>query len=241
MDDFEERNREFIARMAADPELRELTRRWLIATARHEYSYHFSWLGRPIIQYPPDIIAIQELIWSVRPKIIIETGVARGGSLILSASILELIGDGEVVGIELDMRSENRLGIENHKLAKRISLIEGSSVDTDTVKKVAGKIGDKSPVMIFLDSNHSEKHVLSELELYSDFVTKGSYLVVFDTIIETMPEDFYVNRNWGRGDNPATAVRRFLEGNSRFVVDHEIDKKLLVSVAPGGYLRCVRD
>jgi cephalosporin hydroxylase len=242
MSDFEERNRVRIREMAADDTLRSLTTDWFDRASSHEYSYHFTWLGRPIIQFPQDIVATQEIIWRTEPDLIIETGIARGGSLILSASILELIGgDGLVVGIDIDIREHNRTAIESHRLANRIRMVEGSSVDPTVVTRVREIADGRQRIMVMLDSMHSHAHVLAELKAYSPLVTAGCYLLVFDTIVEQMREDAFPDRPWGRGDNPATALSEFLATNDRFEVDETIEKRLLVTVAPGGYLRCVKD
>lgn len=241
-DDFEDRNRAMTGRMAADAGLQTAAVNLFVTASRYEYSYHFSWLGRPIIQFPQDVMALQEIIWKVRPELIIETGIARGGSLIFYASMLELLGgQGAVVGIDVDIREPSRRAIEAHPLAKRVTLVEGSSVDQETAARVRSLARGKSPVMAVLDSNHTHTHVLGELNLYSPLVTRGSYLVVLDTIIEDMPPDFSSGRNWGKGNSPKSAVREFLRGTDRFAVDPEWDSKLLISVAPGGYLRCVKD
>lgn len=242
MDDFDQRNRQFIERMGADENMRRLTREWFTASSQHEYSYHFKWLGRPIIQFPQDIIALQEIICEVRPRLIIETGIARGGSLIFSASILELLGDdGRVVGVDIDIREHNRTEIERHPLARRITMIQGSSVDEEVSRRVASEAKGDGPVLVILDSNHTHDHVLRELEIYSPLVTRGSYLIVFDTVIEEMPANFFPDRPWGPDNNPKTAVREFLKTNDRFEVDRQLEAKLLITVAPGGYLRCVKD
>lgn len=205
------------------------------------YSYNFSWLGRPIIQYPQDMIAVQEIIWQVKPDLIIETGIAHGGSLIFDASMLELLGDGgQVLGIDIDIREHNRVEIEKHPMFKRITMIEGSSIDEEIVRQVYDFAKGKKRVMVFLDSMHTHDHVLKELELYSPLVTAGSYLVVFDTIIEDMPEDFFPDRLWGKGNNPKTAVWEFLKKNDYFEIDKEMENKLLITVAPDGYLRCTK-
>ncbi len=242
MDDFEERNRRMIARMGSDQTLHELSRRWFKRVSSYEYSYHFTWLGRPIIQFPQDIIAMQEIIWRVKPNLIIETGIAHGGSLVFYASMLELIGgDGQVLGIDIEIREHNRVEIENHPMFKRITMIEGSSIDEEVVKEVYEFARNKKPILVALDSNHTHSHVLRELELYSPLVTKGSYLVVFDTIIEDMPGDLWPDRPWGKGNNPKTAVYEFLKTNDRFIIDKEIEHKLLITVAPDGYLKCIKD
>ena len=202
-----------------------------------QYSYNFSWMGRPIIQYPQDMIAMQEIIWDIKPDLIIETGIAHGGSLIYYASILELIGKGEVLGVDIDIREHNRREIEKHPMFKRIKMIQGSSVDEATVQKVGEFAAGKKTVLVSLDSNHTHQHVLQELELYSPFVTRGSYIVVFDTIVEDLPNDYLPGRAWSVGDNPKTAVYEFLKKHENFSIDDAIDNKLLVSVAPSGYLK----
>lgn len=206
-----------------------------------QYSYNFSWMGRPIIQYPQDMVAMQELIWQIKPDLIIETGIAHGGSLIYYASLLELIGHGEVLGIDIDIREHNRAEIENHPMKKRISMIQGSAIDVKTIAQVAEIANNKSKVMVCLDSNHTHEHVLAELELYAPFVTQDSYLVVFDTIVEHLPQGYFKHeRPWGIGNNPLTAVHEFLSQNNQFEIDKSIDNKLLISVAPSGYLKRIR-
>ena len=238
---FEKRNKKFIRLMVKDASLKKLTLSWFSKSCKYEYSYHFAWLGRPIIQFPQDIMAIQEIIWKVKPDLIIETGIAHGGSLIFSASILELIGKGEVVGIDIDIREHNRKEIEKHPMYKRITMIEGSSIDKDVAKKVYKIAKGKQKVLVILDSNHTHKHVLKELELYSSLVTKESYLIVLDTVVEDLPEDFIKNRSWGKGNNPKTAVWEFLKNTDRFEIDKEIQNKSLITVAPDGYLKCTKD
>jgi cephalosporin hydroxylase len=205
-----------------------------------KYSYNFCWLGRPIIQYPQDMIAMQEIIWKTKPELIIETGIAHGGSLIYYASILELIGSGDVLGVDIDIRSHNFGEIMDSPMARRIHMIEGSALDERVVAKVASFARNRSRVMVCLDSNHTHEHVSRELSLYADFVSVGSYLVVFDTIIEYLPKGMYPDRPWNVGNNPATAVKEFLSADDRFQIDKEYDKKLLISVAPGGYLRRIK-
>ena len=231
-----------IENMASDRKLRSLTNDWFIESCNHKYSYNFAWMGRPIIQFPQDIIAMQEIIWQVKPDLIIETGIAHGGSLIFYASMLELLGgEGRVLGIDIDIREHNRIEIEKHPMFKRITMIEGSSIDEDIVQQAYDFAGDKKHILVTLDSNHTHRHVLRELQLYSPLVTKGSYLVVFDTAIEDMPEGFFPDRPWDKGNNPKTAVWEFLKTNNRFEIDREIENKLLITVAPDGYLKCVKD
>lgn len=241
MNTFQQRNLEQIRALGTDRALRAASTQWVVASARHEYSYHFTWMGRPIIQYPQDIVALQEIIWRVKPSLIIETGIAHGGSLVFSASMLELIGEGRVVGVDIEIRHHNRQAIEAHPMAKRITLIEGSSIHDDVADQVRALAKGEQSVLVILDSNHTHQHVRRELELYSPLVTKGSYLIVFDTVIEDMPVDSFQNRPWGPGNSPKTAVYDFLKSSSRFAVDDEIDDKLLITVAPDGYLKCIAD
>ncbi len=228
--------------LSQDTDLQGLSKIWIREASPYKYSYNFSWLGRPIIQLPQDILAMQELIWRLEPDLVIETGIAHGGSLVFSASMLELIGGrGQVLGIDIDIRSHNRVEIEKHPLSKRIKMIQGSSTDTKIAKKVYAFAKDKKKVLVVLDSMHTHDHVAKELELYSPLVSSGSYLVVFDTVIEDMPENFFPDRPWGKGNNPKTAVWEFLKKNDRFVIDKEIENKLLITVAPDGYLKCIKD
>lgn len=238
---FERERAERIEGYKSDEGLKQSGDQFVQETVRAQYSYNFSWMGRPIIQYPQDMVAMQELIWDIKPALIIETGVAHGGSLIFYASLLELIGDGEVIGIDIDIRAHNRKAIEDHPMSKRIKLIQGSSTDEDIVAQVQALAAGKGPVMVLLDSNHTHDHVLAELEMYSSMVTKDSYLVVFDTVVEDLSPNSYPDRPWGPGNNPKSAVHAFMKGTDRFVIDDDIDAKLLVSVAPSGYLRCVKD
>ncbi len=233
---------EHIQGMEADREIQDLSTHWVKEVTQHKYAHNFTWLGRPLIQLPQDVLGMQEIIWKVQPDLIIETGIAHGGSLVFYASMLELLGgNGQVLGIDIDIREHNRGEIEKHPLCKRIKMIEGSSTDEDTVKKVCDFARGKNPVLLILDSNHTHAHVLKELNRYSPLVTKGSYLVVFDTIIEDMPEDFFPDRPWGKGNNPKTAVWEFLKANDRFVIDKTVESKLLITAAPDGYLNCIKD
>ncbi len=241
VEEFKQRNAEYIAKMGEDSEVRDLTWQWFNKVSEYEYSYHFRWMDRPIIQFPQDMVAMQEIIWNVKPDLIIETGIAHGGSIIFSASMLELLGgDGEVIGIDIDIREHNREAIESHPMFKRITMIEDSSVADDVVERVRNIAAGKKRVMVFLDSNHTHEHVAAELQAYADMVTVGSYLVVFDTCVEYMPADFFPNRPWGHGDNPYSAVKEFMKVNDDFEIDQELNNKLLITVAPDGYLRRVK-
>ena len=215
-DELDEERERNIAGLRSDAALQLLSRNWIEASAKHKYSYNFTWLGRPVIQYPQDLIAIREIIWRTRPELIVETGIAHGGSLIFSASILELIGGGgQVVGVDVDIRSHNRKAIEGHPLFARIDMIEGSSIDPKIIGKVARAAAGKR-TMIMLDSNHTHDHVLAELRAYAPLVSAGCYLVVLDTIIEDLPHALFANRPWKRGNNPKTAVHEFLRETARF-------------------------
>jgi cephalosporin hydroxylase len=237
---FKERNKKFVKTMSKDMEFKKLSQHWFNTSLKYEYSYHFSWLGLPIIQYPQDIITLQEIIWKVKPDLVIETGVARGGSIIFSASLLELIGKGEVLGIDINIKKENKKFIEKHPLSKRIHLFEGSSVDKKIVNQIKKFVQNKKKILVILDSNHTHAHVLKELKIYSTFVSKNSYLIVFDTIIDELSDEVLKNRPWGKNNNPKSAVKAFLKTNDRFRVDKNIEKKLLMTVAPMGYLKCIK-
>jgi cephalosporin hydroxylase len=229
-----------VASFENNEELKSAAEAFNTASNKSQYSYNFSWMGRPIIQYPQDMIAMQELIWNLQPDLIIETGIAHGGSLIYYASIMELIGKGEVLGIDIDIRAHNRAEIEKHPMAKRIKMIQGSAIDPEIVAQAGEYAKGKQTVLVALDSNHTHEHVLHELNMYAPFVTKGSYMVCFDTIVEFLPDNYVANRPWGPGDNPLTAVHEFLKGNDQFEIDKQIDNKLLISVAPQGYLKRVK-
>ena len=212
----------------------------------NKYSYNFSWMGRPIIQYPQDLIALQEIIWEVKPELIIETGVAHGGSAVFFASLLELNAhfggpkDAEVWCVEIDLRTHNREALVAHPMYQRLKIFDGSSVDEKIASVIAEKAATCQRVMVILDSNHTHEHVLGELNLYAPLVSVGSYCVVFDTVNEDLDGVEFVDRPWCKGDNPKTAVAEFMKTNSDFIVDYAIDEKLLISAAPGGYLKRVK-
>ena len=238
---FVEERSERIQKNGVNEALQEAARNFNVESNRAQYSYNFSWMGRPIIQYPQDMIAMQEIIWSVKPDLIIETGIAHGGSLIYYASLLELIGKGEVLGVDIDIRQHNREEIEKHPMHQRITMIQGSSISDETLREVKIHVKGKEAVIVCLDSNHTREHVLNELNLYSPFVSINSYIVAFDTIVEDLPEGYFSQkRPWGISNNPKTAVDEFLKMNNNFRADHMIDNKLLISVAPGGYLKRVK-
>lgn len=242
-----------IALMAQDKALAQEANHLLNRLCEFKYSYHFDWMGRPIIQFPQDMVAMQELIWSVKPDLIIETGIAHGGSLIFSASMLaqldlcEAIEQGamldprtskrKVLGVDIDIREHNRKAIEAHPMASRIQMIQGSSIDEAIVQQVHDVASGYSRVLVCLDSNHTHDHVLAELQAYAPLTTKGSYCVVFDTVVEDMPKSMFPDRPWGPGDNPKTAVWEYLKGHPEFQIDKTIQDKLQLTVAPDGYLK----
>jgi cephalosporin hydroxylase len=235
------------------PMVNILTNDWIKSVNLLKYSYHFEWQGRPIIQYPQDIVAMQELIWLVKPDLIIETGIAHGGSLIFSASMLALldmydaIEAGEqldpkksrrkVLGIDIDIRAHNRVAIEAHPMSSRIQMIQGSSIAPEIIMQVKQVAKNYQRVFVCLDSNHTHDHVLAELEAYAFLTSVGSYCVVFDTIIEDMPADMFPDRPWHPGNSPKTAVWEYLKNHSEFEIDKSIHEKLLITVAPDGYLK----
>jgi cephalosporin hydroxylase len=255
-DNFKDQCRSEVESQGKDKALLSLTQKWVNSANSKKYSYHYEWLSRPIIQYPQDIVAMQELIWRIKPDLIIETGIAHGGSLIMSASMLALLDlcDGikssstidpnkskrKVLGVDIDIRPHNRAAIEAHPMASRIQMIQGSSIDPEVIAKVQALASSYSRVLVCLDSNHTHEHVLAELHAYAPLTSLGSYCVVFDTIIEDLPAETFPDRPWGPGNSPKTAVWEFLKTHSEFEIDKNIEHKLLITVAPDGYLRKCR-
>lgn len=255
-EEFEQSVARNITSLRRDNALMAKTHAWMLDTLPHRYSYNFRWMDRPIIQYPQDMVAVQELIWKIKPDLVIETGIAHGGSLILSASMLALLDYCEaveagvpldpkvtkrrVLGIDIDIRAHNRAAIEAHPMAHRIDMLQGSSIAPEIIAEVHARAAKYQRVLVFLDSNHTHEHVLAELEAYAPLASEGSYCVVFDTVIEDLPAGMYPDRPWDVGNNPKTAVHEFLSRNKNFVVDEDMDAKLLISVAPGGYLRRIK-
>jgi cephalosporin hydroxylase len=239
---FENEKSELIAGNGKNQNLQKAAHEFNVESNKAKYSYNFSWMGRPIIAYPQDMIAMQELIWEIKPDLIIEAGIAHGGSIIYYASLLELIGgNGLVLGIDIDIRKHNRDLIEAHPMFKRIKMIEASSVEQETANEVYQLAKNYKKILVCLDSNHTHDHVLKELELYANLTSVGSYCVVFDTIVEDLPKDYMPGtRPWNPGNNPKTAVFEFLSKNNDFEIDKNIDNKLLISVAPDGYLKRVK-
>ena len=234
-----------IEQLGKDVEFQAQSRDWLEQSMRKQYVYNFSWLGRPVIQNPIDLIAVQEIIWRVQPDLIIETGIAHGGSIIFSASMLELLAlcggkqDARVLGIDIDIREHNRDAILAHPMSRRISMLEGSSVAPDIVRQVQAAAEGKKSVLVMLDSNHTHEHVLAELAAYAPLVSKDSYCIVFDTFVEDVPADVFDNRPWQPGNSPKTAVHSFLKTHAEFEIDQGMQNKLQITVAPDGFLKRV--
>jgi cephalosporin hydroxylase len=240
---FEEKKRAQAVALGRDQQVFDAAVNALHAADKYDYTYLWSWMGVPVIQLPADVMATQEVIWATKPDIIIETGVARGGSVLFMASLLELIGKGKVVGVDIDIRAHNRDSIENHPMSKRVVLIEGSSTDTTIIRKVQAEIPPQASVMVVLDSDHSADHVLAELRSYGPMVTEGCYLVVADTILGRL-DLAHVPRNrskvWLKGNEPLSALETYLAETDRFEIDQAINGKLIFASSPGGYLRCMR-
>lgn len=239
--DFETDKRHMASKMAKDESFQEKNWEFHRQACSHNYEYMWSWMGVPIIQSPTDIVVTQEIIWETKPQLIIETGVARGGSAIFYASLFENIGEGRVLGIDIDIRPHNLDSIQQHKMSKHIDLIQGSSIDRSIVEQVKTYADRYDRVMVILDSNHTHDHVLAELELYAPMVTKGQFLIVADTSIEYFTPLEDRPRPWGIGDNPKTAMDTYLATTNRFEKDDFYNNKLILTCSPQGYLRCVRD
>jgi cephalosporin hydroxylase len=240
---FKEERLQDMKAMKGDKELKDQSLEWMLKADKYKYIYNFNWMGRPIIKFPQDIIALQEVIWQVKPDLIIETGIAHGGSIIFSASMLELLGnDGKVIAVDIDIRKHNRDEIEKHPMMKRITMLEGSSVSPEIVQQIADYAKGFKNVMVCLDSNHTHQHVLDELRLYAPLVSMNSYIILPDTLIEFFPQGYYSeNRPWDVGDNPHTAMEAFLEENKDFEKDESITDKLLITEAfGGGFLKRIK-
>jgi cephalosporin hydroxylase len=236
--------------------LRLAAQHFMAASTTTKYSYQFSWLGRPIVQYPQDIVAVQELIFEIKPDLIIETGIAHGGSLVLSASLLAMLDYADaverkelldpakpkrkVLGVDIDIRAHNKAAIDAHPMRSRIDMIQGSSIAPEIIAQVKEHAKSAKRVLVFLDSNHTHDHVLAELEAYARLASVGSYCVVFDTIVEDLPDDTYPDRPWSKGNNPKSAVWQYLKSHPEFEIDKQIDEKIQISVAPDGFLKRLR-
>jgi cephalosporin hydroxylase len=228
--------------MANDAELHDRTRAWSQRAIDHRYTYNFTWLGRPVIQYPQDLIALQEIIWRTTPDLIIETGVAHGGTLVFIASMLELLGgSGRALGVEIDLRAHNRAALDEHPLRHRFDVIDGSSIAPDTIGRVHAAARGAQRVMVMLDANHTCEHVLAELEAYGPLVTPGCYMIVYDTDIDDLPPGSFPDRPWDIGDSPGAAVDRYLAAHDKFEIDARIAAQLQITCCSKGYLRRLPD
>ncbi len=221
-----------------DPGLAEAAERWLEASAKNRIDYEIEWFGVPVIQTAEDIVLMQELIFSVRPDYVIETGIAHGGGLIFYASMFEVLGKGEVIGVDIEIRQHNRRVIEAHPLCKRIRMIEGDSTSEEVAAEIAGVVGRGASVIVCLDSNHYRKHVLNELRLYSRFIKPGGYMVVFDTVTSSLAEKGACHESY-IGNGPMEAIADFLAENSDFIIDSGYNK-LWTSTSRDGYLKRIK-
>ena len=237
---FQEEVTGIIQAQGKNKELQKAADEFMHRSIESKYSYNFSWMGRPCIQYPQDMVAMQQLIWELKPDLIIETGVAHGGSSVMYASFLELIGKGKIISIDIEIRPHNRKALEEHPMIKHIELIEASSTDEKVVEYVKSEAAKAETVLVVLDSNHTHEHVLGELQAYAELATVGSHVVVFDTIIENLPKGYFDNRPWDVGNSPMTALDEFLASNSNFVIDEHYDNLLQISAAPRGYLKRIK-
>lgn len=241
--EFEDNRRRQSMALGNDPAAFQKSLDLVTALDAYDYSYLWSWMGVPIIQMPADVMATQEVIWATKPDVIIETGVARGGSVLFMASILEMMGNGKVIGVDIDIRAHNRDSIERHPMSKRVVLIEGGSVDADTLDRVRAEIPEGARVMVVLDSDHSREHVLKECRAYGPMVTEGCFLVVADTLVGHVTEENAPKKRskiWFQGDEPLSALRDYMAECDRFEADAELNGKLVLSSSPGGYVRCVK-
>lgn len=238
---------------AGDAAFHALSQDWLRESMRRRYVYNFDWMGRPIIQYPQDMVALQELVWTAKPDLIVETGVAHGGSVVYSASLLALLDLSEaieqrrtidptisrrrVIGVDIDIRAHNRAALDVHPMRSRIELVEGSSIEPATVERVRALARGHERVMVLLDSMHTHDHVLAELDAYAPLVSPGSWCVVFDTFVEDMPRGFFADRPWDPGNSPKSAVHEWLARHPEFAIDASVADKLMVTAAPDGFLK----
>lgn len=238
-DDFDNERIRLLDSLGENDSLKSQGLDFVNSSNHKKYAYVWNWLGLPVIQMPEDLIKVQEIIFETKPDFVIETGVAWGGSLLFYSSILNSIGHGDVIGIDITIPEHNRANIMRSIGSERINLIEGSSVSEDIVNKIESIVPKGSKVLLILDSHHTHEHVLAELELWSPLVTSGNYIVVCDTIVEYIEAPADRVRDWGKGNNPATAVNQFLSKNSRFSLDNEYNLKSFTSFHPGGFLQAI--
>jgi cephalosporin hydroxylase len=235
--DFQEWRKKLLASQSKDIQFKDLSSNWMQLAVDNKYSYQFDWLGVPIIQMPEDLILFQDIVYQTQPDLIIETGVARGGSVVFWASIQKLCGiTGKVLGVDIEIRQHAKNAIFDSNFKDEIHLIEGSSVEDQVVNQVKNYVSQHKKIMVVLDSNHTHEHVLSELEIYSKFVTKDCFMLVLDTVIDDLNID--PDRSWGPGSSPKSAVKEFMSKNSEeFIHEQSYENRALLSVAPYGYWR----
>jgi cephalosporin hydroxylase len=237
---FEKEKRETARAQYDDQKLQSMALDLLVESDKYGYGYQWTWLGMPVIQLPQDIIATQEIIWQTKPDVIIETGIAWGGSIVMYASLQQLIGKGKTIAVDRVLPEQNIDLIKGYPFSDRIHLLQGSSTDPEIVQAISSMVDPGDSVMVLLDSNHTHEHVLEELRLYAPLVTPGQYLVVSDTIVEDIPAQEHRPRPWGPGDNPKTALWEYLGETDRFEEDAYINAKLLTTFTPNGYMKCVK-
>lgn len=224
--------------MRPSQQMKAINLEWLRQAAPHGHLYQHRWLGERFFHLPGDMIALQEILTVVRPRLVIHTGIAAGGGPIFLASILELLGgDGTVVAIDPAPRAEGREAIMGHRLARRIEIVEGSPFEPCVVERLQALASERSPVIVVLDLIHTQAHVEQELEQLGPLVSPGSYMVVLDTVMEDLPAEMFEGRPYGKGNNPGTAVAAFLRRDDRFEVDYTFEDRVLLTLAPGGFLR----
>jgi cephalosporin hydroxylase len=229
-------------KMFADKTLQKQALDILVKADEHRWIHQNSWFGEPLLNLPQDMFAIQDIVWRTRPEFIVEVGVAWGGSLLFEASLLEILGGKKVIGIDIFIPNDLKQRLNSHgKVSEKLLLIEGSSTSSETLDKLKEVLAGSRKVLVILDSYHTHDHVLKELQLYSSFVGKDHYIICGDTIVEYIPSQLHRPRPWGPGNNPATAVKKFLSETNRFEVDLKIDQRLLFSCHPGGYLRATKE
>jgi cephalosporin hydroxylase len=231
-----------ISKMYSDKKFFLLSIKWIKESIKYKYNYNFTWMGRPIIKYPNDMVVIQEIFWKVKPDLVIETGIAHGGSIIFSASLLKMMGikKFKVIGIDIDIRKHNLKEILKHPMKKHLKLIEGSSVDKKIFNKIKSYAKNYKKILVILDSNHIHNHVLEELNIYSNLVSKNSYIILPDTYIEYLPNGTFPNRPWGKGNNPLSALKVFLKNNQKFKIDKFYSKKAMISEAFNGFIKKIK-
>jgi cephalosporin hydroxylase len=237
--EFDTERSSLIASLGSDVDLKRDGISFVNSSNLKKYAYTWNWMGLPVIQMPEDLIKVQEIIFETKPDIILETGVAWGGSLLFYASILKSMNHGKVIGIDITIPEHNRTAIMNSRGSELVTLIEGSSVSQDIFKQVNAIIPRNAKVLLILDSHHTHDHVMKELELWSPLVTKGNYLVVCDTIVEFIDAPADRVRAWSKGNNPFTATTDFLSSNIRFSTENEFNKKTLTSFHPHGFLLAI--